>query len=430
MIARNFDWENNWKAPFLTIWIGQAFSLLGSQLVQFALIWWLTRTTGSATVLATATLAGMLPQIIIGPFAGALVDRWNRRRVMIAADTLIALSTVGLAALFLTGQVQIWHVYAIMFIRSALGGFHWPAMQASTSLMVPKQHLARIQGANQMVGGLMNIGAAPLGALLIGFLPMQAVLMVDVVTAALAVGPLLFILIPQPAQTDILLPNERPSVLDDLKAGFRYVWGWTGLMIIGGMATLINLLLTPAGALQPILVTHVFSGGAMQLAWLESAFGLGIVAGGLTLSAWGGFKNKMVTTLVGLILTGAALGAIGFLPASAYLWAVALIFISGFAIPIVNGPVLAVIQTVVAPDMQGRVFSLINSAATAMSPLGLVIAGPLADRFGVQAWYIVGGAATLLLGVAGFFIPAALKVEQGRPVAAEAAPAPSPVAAD
>ena len=137
--------SGKWKIPFFAVWTGQAFSLLGSQLVQFALIWWLTKTTGSATVLATASLVGLLPQVIVGPLAGAFVDRWNRRITMIVADFLVALATLGLIFLFYTGMVQVWHVYLIMLLRATAGGFQWPAMQASTSLMVPKENLSRIQ---------------------------------------------------------------------------------------------------------------------------------------------------------------------------------------------------------------------------------------------------------------------------------------------
>lgn len=140
--------SKKWMAPFFTVWVGGAFSLLGSQLVQFALIWWLTESTGSATVLATASLVGLLPQVLLGPLVGALVDRWSRRWVMIVADSATALATIGLALLFWNGSIQIWHVYLLMFIRSIGGGFHWSAMQASTSLMVPKEHLSRIQGLN------------------------------------------------------------------------------------------------------------------------------------------------------------------------------------------------------------------------------------------------------------------------------------------
>src|SRR5215216_6313487 len=152
---------HKWTGRFFTIWFGQALSLFGSALVQFALIWWLTQKSGSATVLAVATLVGMLPQIVIGPFAGALVDRWNRRLIMIFADATIALFSLLLAYLFATGVVQIWHIYAVMAVRSLGGAFHFPAMAASTPLMVPKEQLTRINGLNQALQGVNGLVAPP-----------------------------------------------------------------------------------------------------------------------------------------------------------------------------------------------------------------------------------------------------------------------------
>ena len=187
-----------WKRSFFTIWTGQAVSLLGSSLVQFALVWWITNTTGSATLLATATMVGMLPAVILGPFAGALVDRWNRKWVMMIADSGIALVSLWLAWMFLIGQAQIWQVFIVLALRSLGGAFHWPAMQASTSLMVPDKQLARIAGINQVLFGLMNIIAPPLGALLLALLPMGGILMIDVGTAAVAVLMLSVVFVPQP----------------------------------------------------------------------------------------------------------------------------------------------------------------------------------------------------------------------------------------
>jgi DHA3 family macrolide efflux protein-like MFS transporter len=412
-----------WKAPFFTIWIGQAFSLLGSQLVQFALVWWLTRTTGSATVLATATLVALLPQVLLAPLAGALIDRWNRRLVMIVADASIALATIGLAVLFWSGSVQVWHVYLLMFIRSLAGAFHWPAMQASTSLMVPKEQLSRIQGLNQMLQGGMNILSAPLGALLLEVLPIQGVLAIDVLTASLAIVPLLFIPVPQPKRNENLAPHEAgPTVWQDLKAGFHYVWSWPGMVMIVVMAAVINLLITPAFSLLPILVTKYFNGQAMQLAWMDSAWGVGMLLGGLILSAWGGFRRRVLTSLVGLVFMGLGLTGIGLTPASAFGLAVACTFFAGMMNPIVNGPLFAVLQTVVEPEMQGRVFTLIMSVSSAMTPLGLIIAGPLVDVLGPRSWFVIGGIVTTLMGAAAFFVPAITRIEEGRPGAAAPVP--------
>ncbi|NJD60851.1 MAG: MFS transporter, partial [Anaerolineae bacterium] len=311
--------QERWAPRFFTIWTGQAFSLFGSQLVSFAVIWWLTQTTGSATILATASLVGLIPQVVLGPFTGTLVDRWNRRLIMILADSLIALATVGLAVLFALGHVQIWQVYILLFIRSVCGGFHWPAMQASTTLMVPKEHLTRIQGLNQMLQGGMSIASAPLGALLLAVLPMQGILAIDVFTAMLAVIPLLFFQIPQPERNDLAPEaNGRSSYWQDFKAGFRYVWGWPGLMLIGVMATVINFLLTPAFSLLPILVTKHYHGQAIQLASLESFMGIGFIVGGLLLSAWGGFKRRIMTCMLGLLGTGVGCLVMGLLPSTAF----------------------------------------------------------------------------------------------------------------
>ncbi|RLD03093.1 MAG: MFS transporter, partial [Chloroflexota bacterium] len=138
--------QKKWAVPFFTIWTGQAISLLGSQMVQFSLIWWLTKTTESATVLTTATLVGILPSVVLGPFVGALVDRWNRRKILIIADSSIAFVTLILVYLFSIELVEIWIIYLMLFLRALGGGFHGPAMAASTSLMVPDEHLTRIQG--------------------------------------------------------------------------------------------------------------------------------------------------------------------------------------------------------------------------------------------------------------------------------------------
>jgi DHA3 family macrolide efflux protein-like MFS transporter len=323
-----------------------------------------------------------------------------------------------LAVLFWLGKVEVWHIYVLMFLRSAAQGFHWPAMQASTSLMVPQQHLARVQGLNQMLNGLMNIFSAPAAALLVAALPMQAVLAIDVSTAVLAVVPLLFIRVPQPERVMQAAGEPAPSMFADLRAGLRYVWTWPGLMFILVMATLINLLFVPLNALQPILVTKYFGGQALELAWMESAWGIGAVAGGILLGAWGGFKRRILTSLIGLVCLGLGALAIGFVPPMMFWLAVVLMFVLGVMNPLVNGPLFAVIQAVVAPEMQGRVFTLISSFATAMTPIGLIVAGPVADRLGVQVWYVIGGVVTILLGVGAFFIPAIMNIEN-RPAHAD-----------
>jgi DHA3 family macrolide efflux protein-like MFS transporter len=414
-----------WGAKFFTIWGGQAFSLVGSALVQFALVWWLTAKTGSATILATATLAALLPQIVLGPFAGALVDRWDRRIIMIVADSSIAAATGVLIFLYATGRVQVWHVYVIMFLRSLGGAFHHPAMTSSTSLMVPDKHLARIAGMNQTLQGIISIFAPPLGALLISLLPTELVLAIDIGTAVLAVIPLFFIPIPQPprqvAQTNGTA--QKTSYWHDLKEGFRYVVKWPGLFGVVLLAMLLNFLLSPASSLLPLLVRQEFHGGAQQLGWVESVFGVGVILGGLALSAWGGFKRRILTSFCGIVGIGIGVILTGLSPADMFWLLLAANFVLGFAQVFANGPLMAIFQSAVAPDVQGRVFSLIGAGATAMMPLSLLIAGPVSDWLGVRVWYVFGGAVCILTTVGALFIPTIVNIEQNRLHAVEKADA-------
>ncbi len=406
-----------WKPAFFTIWGGQAFSLLGSQLVQFALIWYLTVETGSATVLATASLVGLVPHVILGPIVGTLVDRWDRRRTMIVADGVVAVATIGLALLFAVDRAAIWHIYVVMFIRSLAGGFHGTAMGASTSLMVPVEHLTRIQGINQMLNGGLNVVAAPLGALLLEILPLQGILAIDVVTAILAIVPLFFIAVPQPERIERQVAGDlqRPSVWQDFNEGLRYMMHWPGLMMIALIAVMINFLLTPAFSLLPLLVKDYFKGGALELGWVDSAFGIGVIVGGLILGIWGGFKKrKIATSFVGLFGMGSGVLILAQAPASSIWYAVAAALIVGIMQPITNGPIGAVMQSTVAPDMQARVFSLLGSLAGGMSPIGLMLAGPISDRIGIQAWFLLGGILCVLMSFTGMLIPAVRDIESER----------------
>jgi len=411
-MATQFSTLDNkpWKATFFTIWTGQAVSILGSQLVQFALIWYLTVQTGSATVLATASLAGMLPNVVLGPFIGTLVDRWNRRRIMLLADSLEALATIVLAVLFALDIVEIWQIFAILFVRALAGAFHGNAMHASTSLMVPVEQLTRIQGLNQLLEGGLNVVAAPLGAILLGMLPMQGVLAIDIITALFAVLPLAFIQVPQPERN--AMDAEKSTVWTDFKAGLRYMIGWPGLMIIGLMTVGINFTIIPAFSLLPLMVKEYFGGSAIHLGWVESAMGAGMILGGLLLGIWGGFSRKIITSLAGLMGMGAGTLILAMAPSSAIILAVIGALLVGMMTPLTMGPFFAVLQSTVEPDMQARVFSLLSSVGTGIAPLGLLVAGPVADKAGIQAWFLLGGVLCILMAATGLFIPAVMNIEQ------------------
>lgn len=399
-----------WKVLFLAVWSGQAFSLVGSALVRFALIWWLTERAGSATTLAIAAAVSRLPAIALGPVVGALIDRWNRRWVMIVSDALIALFTGLLATLYWLGIAQVWHVYAILFLRALGDTFQSPTMRASTPLMVPREQLARVAGMNQTLGGVISIVSPPMGALMLVLWPIQSVLWLDLVTAALAIVPLLFVHVPQP-ETDCDQANGRPSVLGEMVQGVRYVWRRRGLSLLVATSALITLSVAPAVALTPLLVRKHLYGGAVQFAWMGSAYGLGVVAGGLLLSVWGGFRRRMVTSLVGLVGAGLGLLVVGCAPPTAFWIALAGMAFVGLMVPLNGGPKQAICQSTIPPEMQGRFFTLNDSVHQVMAPLGLGISGPLADAYGVRVWFVLAALSCVVIALVRALIPSVLYIE-------------------
>lgn len=397
----------NWTVRFIPLWVGQALSLLGSQLVQFAIIWYLTQTTNSATTLAIASMMGLLPQVLLSPFIGTWVDRGNRRLILIAADSTVALATFALAVFFASGLIQVWQIYLALFIRAVAGGFHQSAFGASVVLLVPKEHLARVQGFNQALYGGLNIISAPLGAYLLAVIPMQGILGIDVGTALLAVSILIFVQIPQPESR-----SATPSTFwQDFRAGFRYVVTWRGLVILLGLVMVINFFYSATEPLTPLLITNHFRGGAGQLGWWLSSFAIGTVLGGLVLGVWGGFKRKVVTAQLGLILMGISTAIVGIVPSDLFIIGLIANSVVGFLLPVINGSFGATLQSVIAPDMQGRVFAFILSAAMLVSPLALMIAGPFADALGIQLWFLIAGISCVVMGTLGFFSSDVMNME-------------------
>jgi len=406
------EFRSVWQRTFFLIWVGQAFSLLGSELVQFALVWYLTRTTGSASVLAFASFVALIPRVLISPFTGVLVDRWNRKNVMILADTGIAVATMLLAGIFFFGNVRIWHIYAIMFIRSLGSGFHWPALQASISLLVPKEQLSRISGLNQTLRGTLGILAPIFAALLLDVLPMFGILSIDVLTAILAISPLLFVVIPQPAKTQSEDKDQPFRIWEDVKFGFRYLFNWKGMFYLALAATLLNFLLNPGFTFTPLLVTDYFEKGAIELSAIESAFSAGMILGGMILSAWGGFKKNIITTLLGILGLSFGTALIALTPPNMFFLAVVGMAITGFMQPMANGPLFAIMQAHVDPQIQGRIFSMLESMVSAMMPVSMLIAAPVAEWIGIRGWLMFGAIGCLVIGIGGFLIPSLMNIEE------------------
>ena len=398
-----------WAPRFFSIWIGQQLSWIGSRSGGFALVWWLTRETGSAQVLATATLGIVVPTVLLGPIAGAYVDRWNRRLTILISDACIACVSLLLAYLFWSGQMQIWHVYLVIVARAIGGAFHGPAIAASTTMLVPEEHLTRIAGLNQSMTGAIQVLGPPLGALLISVLPLHGVMLIDVGTALFAVLPLLFLSIPQP-EAESRTAGE--PLLQSLRIAFRFVWDQRGIFYIACLAGFMNFVINPVFVLLPLLVTEHFGGEALQLGWLQSASGAGLIAGGFLLSVWGGFRRKVVTMYIGGGLQGLAIVLVGATPSNLFPLAIAAMGANGILNALYNGAIAPVVQTAVPPDMQGRVFTFITSICQGVYPISLAIMGPVVGVIGLRSWYIGGGIIVFAVCLLALAIPSIAHLEE------------------
>jgi DHA3 family macrolide efflux protein-like MFS transporter len=236
-------------------------------------------------------------------------------------------------------------------------------------------------------------------------------MLMDVVTAALAIGPLFFVHIPQPERAGEG-EAQKQSIWSDLQDGLRYLRGWSGLMVLIGFALVFKMALTPALSLIPLLVNKHFGGDATQLSLLEAVIGVGIILGGLTLSVWGGFRRQIYTVMMGIIIFSLSFIVLGVTPSGMFWLALVSIFVVGLMLPLVDGPIMAILQGTVAPEMQGRVFTMMSSLLNLTGPISLAFAGPVSDWLGLQVWYVVAGVLGGILGVLGFFIPAIVNIEE------------------
>jgi MFS transporter, DHA3 family, macrolide efflux protein len=407
-INQQIDPKSNWQPRFWTIWLGQAFSLVGSALTQFVLMWWITKTTNSAGALALAGMMAMLPQALLGPIGGTLADRWPRRTIMIVADAITALCMLVLVVLFASNSIQLWHIYVLMFLRSSMQAFQGPAAAASTAMLVPSDWLPRVAGLNQTLQGIMTIAAAPLGALALAFLPLQGALMIDVVTAVLGIVPLFFYAIPQITRQ----ASEMPSVWADFRAGVAYVWSRPGLTMLYALLGLVVLTVMPTFSLMMLLVKNHFGGGPNEIALMEGLSGLGMIAGGVLIAVNPLFKRRVVTVLVSFIISCGTVALTALAPANMLWLAIAWWVLSGITFSTGNAPLMAILQSSVPNQMQGRVLSLLSTVMGLAGPLGLAIAAPLGEAVGVRGVFVIGGVLSALVCALGLLVPLLMRVEE------------------
>lgn len=363
---------------FSIIWFGQLVSLTGSGMTIFALTLWAWQATGSATALALMSFFFMGPTILMSPVAGALVDRWSRKFVMILTDAVSGLATLTVLLLYLSGQLQIWHLYAVAAVVGAFQAFQWPAYSATISVMVDKKHYGRANGMMSLAEAGSAIAAPILAGLLIGLIGIAGVMTIDLITFLLAIGTLTVVHIPQPPKITADSDTQRSSLLQESLYGFRYILQRPSLLGLQLTLMATNLLAAFAyGVMSPMILART-ENNAQILGTVLSVSGIGGVMGGLAMSAWGGPKRRVHGLLGGLALKSLLGMTLLGLGRSLPVWATAA-FCSAFLIPIINGSNQAIWQSKVAPDVQGRIFAVRRLIAQITSPLGLLIAGPLAD---------------------------------------------------
>lgn len=396
----------HWKLRFWSVFCGQASSLIGSALTQFVLLWWITDTTGSVSALAFAGLFALLPQALLGPLGGTLADRYSRRLLMIGSDLISAACMCVLIYLFLTEAIELWHAYTMMAVRSAMQAFQQPAAAASTAMLVPRHYLSRAAGLNQTLYGIMLVAAAPLGALAISVMPIGWALSIDVFTAVLGVVPLMIYAIPQNRPD----AAERQGLWTEFKEGVATVWHNPGLKRLYALMAFVTLLVMPSFTLVPLLVKEHFVGGAGEVALMEGLAGAGMILGG-GLVAVVAPKRKLAWVLVGFGLSCFMLALTAVMPGNMLLlaalwWALS----SGFYI-LGNGPLTAMLQTIVPNRLQGRVLALLATVSGLAAPVGLALASPLGEVLGIRWLFVAMGVLGGVVAFAGFLSPTLRKVE-------------------
>lgn len=384
---------------FTIVWIGQLVSLLGTAMTGFALAYWAYITTGTATALALVGFFAFAPTILVSPFAGALVDRWNRKLMMMLSDLAAISSTFVILLLYSAGNLQIWHLYITGAFASAFGAFQFPAYSAAVTTMVSKEQYGRASGMLSTAQFASGIFAPILAATLIATpIGIGGILMIDVLTFLVAIGTLLVVHIPQPIVTEEGL-KSRGSLWEESFYGFRYIFKRPSLLGLQLVFLSINLVAVFGNTVSTPMILARTGNDAAVLGIVQSIMGIGGVAGSIVLSIWGGPKRRVHGVLAGMGFGTFGMVLMG-LGRDVYAWSSAA-FIGLFFIPIVNGSNQAIWQVKVAPDVQGRVFATRALIAQISVPVAMLLSGPLADYYFEPAMKAGGSLESVFSGLVG-----------------------------
>jgi DHA3 family macrolide efflux protein-like MFS transporter len=402
--------KENWKKNIILFLGSQSVSLFGSALVQYAIMWHITLTTESGMMMTLYIIAGFIPTFILSPIAGVWADRYNRKILIIVADSLIAMATLILAIVFLLGYESIWLLFVMAAIRAVGAGIQTPAVGAILPQIVPKDQLTKVNGINGSLQAVIMFVAPMVSAGLLSISSLEIIFFIDVITAAIAIITLLGFL--KISVHEKASEQQTTSYFTDFKQGITYIKNHDFLKSFFLFFALFFVLMAPAAFLTPLQVTRSFGGDIWRLTAIEIAFSIGMMAGGGIIASWGGFKNKIHTMTFASLIMGACTIALGIVPIFwIYLIPMA---VFGLALPIFNTPTMVLLQEKVDENYLGRIFGVFGMISTSMMPIGMLIFGPLADVMKIE-WLLIGtGVFILILSV--FLGRNKVLIETGKPV--------------
>lgn len=395
---------SHWQKNTFLFLTSQFLTGITSMIVQYAIIWYLTKATGSATVLSFATILGMLPMVLLSPFVGPLVDRWNKKALLIVPDLVAALFAIILS---ISGTIfhefPLWLIFVSLLMRSIAQTFQMPTIQAIIPTMVPEKQLTKTNGQLGMVQSANMIIAPAVGAFLFSIIPMKTLILLDVLGAAIGTIMIwLWVTIPEHKIIDGAL-----HVLHNTKLGVQQLVNNKGLWYITIIGAVFTLLFMPAASMYPLMTMSYFHGTVGQAGLIEVIYSGGMLAGGAIIGIWGDWKDRMKPVIIAFFAVGIPIGISGLLPGNqtGFWYFVVLNAIAGFATPYFNTLLMAMIQQSYPPHQLGRVLGVLNSLLSLTGPLGLVFAGPLADAIGVEQLFVIAGIGTVLCGIVAIFMP-------------------------
>ena len=374
---------NNWKLKFYTIWAGQAVSLITSAILQMAIIFYLTEKTGSAMVLSMASLVGFLPYAVFGPAIGVLVDRHDRKKIMIGADLIIAAAGAVLAIVALYMELPIWMVMVVLFIRSIGTAFHTPALNAVTPLLVPEEQLTKCAGYSQSLQSISYIVSPAVAALLYSVWELNAIIAIDVLGAVIASITVAIVRIPKLGDQ---VQSLKPNFIREMKEGMAVLRQNKGLFALLLVGTLYMFVYMPINALYPLITMEYFNGTPMHISITEIAYASGMLIGGLLLGLFGNYQKRILLITASIFMMGISLTISGLLPQSGFFT-----FYSGVQ--------TALFQEKIKPEYLGRVFSLTGSIMSLVMPIGLILSGFFADRIDVNHWFLLSGILIICIAI-------------------------------